>query len=233
MFALPPLPPPLLVEHEGIIVVRDDLLPGGTKRRALPAFLDDQHDEYVYASPVYGHAQIALAYLAQDVGVKASIFCAKRKEWHELTKEAADLGALIHEVPNGYLRVVQARAREHCEQHRGAKLLPFGLNDPAFIEALAVVALELPVWPTEVWTAVGSGVLTRALQIAWPKAKFCGVRVGASSNAGLAYVYAAPEVYEQSARILPPFPSCSNYDAKVWRFIKEYAAPGALFWNVA
>ena len=31
----------------------------------------------------------------------------------------------------------------------------------------------------------------------------------------------------------PPFPSCSNYDATAWRFVKAYARQGALFWNVA
>jgi hypothetical protein len=46
-------------------------------------------------------------------------------------------------------------------------------------------------------------------------------------------LYAAPEKFEQDAKVKPPFPSCSNYDAKAWRFIQEYARPGALFWNVA
>jgi len=43
----------------------------------------------------------------------------------------------------------------------------------------------------------------------------------------------APEKFEQDARLRPPFPSCSNFDAKAWRFVRQRAAPGALFWNVA
>ena len=37
----------------------------------------------------------------------------------------------------------------------------------------------------------------------------------------------------ENKKFLPPFPSAPNYDAKAWRFIKEYASDGAYFWNVA
>jgi hypothetical protein len=46
-------------------------------------------------------------------------------------------------------------------------------------------------------------------------------------------VYRAPERFEDEALEPPPFPSCSNYDAKAWRFIRRHAEAGALFWNVA
>lgn len=225
------LPDPILVEHNGFLVVRDDLLPGGTKRRALHV-LFDHRTEYVYASPVYGFAQVALAHAAVDYNKRATVFCAKRGLQHERTREAARLGAVIHEVPNGYLNVVKARARTYCEQ-TGAKLLPFGLDDPCFIHALAEVARQLPVTPTEVWSVCGSGVLSRALQLAWPEARFFGVRVGIEPSAGRATLFRALEEFEQPARVRPPFPSTDNYDSKAWGFVKRYATPGALFWNVA
>ncbi len=225
------LPDPIILEHEGFQVVRDDLLPGGTKRRAIPVFFDE-HYEYVYASPVYGYAQVALAYACRDYGYRATIFCAKRKTYAPLTKHALEIGATIIEVPYGYLNVVQARAREHCRS-TGAKLLPFGLDDPMFIQVLADVAATLSVTPKEVWSVVGSGVLTRALQMAWPTATFYGVRIGAYSDAGLATVMLASEAYEKPAQYAPPFPSCLNYDAKAWVFMKKHASPNALFWNVA
>ena len=225
------LPDPVIEMHEGFMVVRDDILPGGTKRRAIHALFDDR-PEYVYASPVYGYAQVALAHAARDHGREATIFCAKRKEHAPLTKQAIAAGATVIEVPHGYLSVVTARAREYCKTVN-AKLLPFGLDDPLFIEALAAVVRQMDVAPFEVWTACGSGALTRALQLAWPAARFVGVKVGSAPNAGRAEVIAAPERYEQPAYFLPPFPSCPNYDAKVWRFMKANARPGALFWNVA
>lgn len=226
------LPAPVIVNHDGFLVVRDDLLPGGTKRRALHVLFDDRA-EYVYASPVYGYAQVALAYAARDAGRRAAVFCAERKVWAPLTEEAARQGALIYEVPHGYMSVVRARARAYCAE-RGACLLPFGLDDPKFIAALAEIALNLvPTPPAEVWCVAGSGVLTRALQAAWPEASHNVVRVGAVPDAGKARVFPAPEKYEQSAKVLPPFPACLNYDAKLWRFVQQHASPGALVWNVA
>jgi hypothetical protein len=211
-------------------VVRDDMLPGGTKRRAIHV-LFDEHETYAYASPVYGYAQLALAYAARDHGKKAVVFCAKRKEHHQLTIEAAAAGATIYEVENGYLSVVKARAREYCHYH-GWSLLPFGLDDPRFVNALAEVARRLPITPAEVWSITSSGTLTRALQLAWPDAKFYGVRVGAEPDAGSATVYRAAEKFERPSKTPPPFPSCPNYDAKLWSFVKQHASPGALVWNV-
>lgn len=225
------LPAPIITLHDHISVVRDDLLPGGTKRRAMHVFFDD-HPEYVYASPVYGYAQIALAYACRDYGKSATIFCAKRKTYAPLTVQAIEAGARIIDVPMGFLSHVSAKARQYCETTPGAKLLPFGLDDPAFISALADVARALPVTPTEVWSITSSGVLTRALQLAWPNAKFYGIRVGAKPDAGKAEVIFAPERFEQAAQKPPPFPSSLHYDAKAWRFVRTLAMPGALFWNV-
>jgi len=225
------LPEPTIAEHGGVLVVRDDLLPGGTKRRALPVLLGAA-SEYVYASPVYGYAQVALAHVAREAGKRATIFCAQRGRRHARTEEAVAAGARIVEVPYGYLSVVRARARAYCAV-TGAQLLPFGLDTPAFLDALAAVARRLPVRPREVWCVAGSGVLTRALQRAWPAARFFAVQVGAVPAAGAAAVLIAPERFEGDAREPPPFPSCSNYDAKAWRFVRRQAAPGALFWNVA
>jgi hypothetical protein len=227
------LPAPRIVEHEGFQVVRDDLLPGGTKRRAMHVFFENDHDEYVYASPVQGYAQVALAYAARDFGKQAVVFCAKRNSYAPLTVEAINAGAVVHEVPMGFLSVVQARTREYCATRPYARLLPFGLDDAHFILALAEVARALPVTPTEVWSITSSGVLTRSLQLAWPKALFYGVRVGAEPDAGSAIVLNAPEDFAKPAKIKPPYPSCINYDAKLWRFVKQYASPGALIWNVA
>jgi hypothetical protein len=43
-------PAPIIKEHEGVLVVRDDLYPGGTKARFLGMLFSDV-EEVVYASP--------------------------------------------------------------------------------------------------------------------------------------------------------------------------------------
>lgn len=231
----------LLIERRGdLLVVRDDLMPGGTKARVLSVLFDQEHREYVYASPVQGYAQVALAYCAKAAGVYARVFCAHREQKHPRTLEAQAAGAIITEVKPGYLSQVQKAAADYCAQTTGllaegsaAKLLPFGLDDERFIAALASVARQLPITPDQVWTVAGSGVLSRALQRAWPKAEFFAIQIGHAPNVGRATLLKAPERFENDALEPPPFPSCSNYDAKAWQFVTKHAKPGALFWNVA
>lgn len=225
------IPDPIIEEIEGVLVVRDDLIPGGTKVRAVDALMNGK-DEYVYASPASGYAQIALAIGCAAKGKQATIFTAKRNEMHKRTAEAKANGAKIVQVPHGYLTNVQAKARAYAEL-TGACLLPFGFDSEEIRDALADVALSLRIHPKEVWTVAGSGTLSRALQAAWPLASFYAVRIGRKPDAGRAQVLDAPEEFERDAIEPPPFPSCSNYDAKAWRFIKLHASPGALFWNVA
>jgi hypothetical protein len=68
---------------------------------------------------------------------------------------------------------------------------------------------------------------------AWPDAELQVVQVGAVPDVSGAVVHKAPEKFAQAARLKPPFPSCSNYDAKACQFVRLFAKPGALFWNVA
>jgi hypothetical protein len=223
---------PILIEQDGLLVVRDDLYPGGTKARILPRLFRADVAEYVYASPAQGYAQVALAYAAKACGKRATIFVAQRAVLHPRTAEAEAAGARIVQVPVGYLTVVSARARAYCAVS-GATLLPFGLDTPEFARGLCDLARTLPIVPREVWTVAGSGALTRALQAAWPKAAFVAIRVGAACEVGRARLLQAPEAFDRPAQHPPPFPSCTNYDAKAWRFLQTQARPGALFWNVA
>jgi hypothetical protein len=123
-----PAPTPRLIEHDGVLVVRDDLFPGGTKARLLGALFNGA-DEVVYASPAEGSAQTALAIVARRLGKRATIFVARRAKPHPRTMEAAKLGAQVISIAPGYLSVVQARAREYCNR-TGARLMPFGADMP-------------------------------------------------------------------------------------------------------
>jgi hypothetical protein len=103
-------PAPVIIKHDGVLVVRDDLFTGGTKARFLSATFDGA-DEVAYASPAEGGAQVALATVARRLGKRAIIFVARRATPHPRTIEAAKLGAKVVAVAPGYLSVVQARAR--------------------------------------------------------------------------------------------------------------------------
>lgn len=225
---------PIITEHEGISVVRDDLFPGGTKARFLPALFEGA-DEVVYASPAEGGAQTALAQVAADLGKRATIFIAKRQEPHPRALMAKALGAKVLQVSPGYLTVVQARAAAYAEA-RGARLVPFGADMPEAIEAIAAAARSTGLKPDEVWCASGSGVLARGLAKAWPEARRHVVQVGRELNAGDvagAQIHISPLKFGQRAKISPPFPSDPHYDAKAWQIAKARRGAGlVIFWNV-
>lgn len=227
--------PPLRVDEiEGFQVVRDDLVLGGTKRRALDRLIGSiDADELIYGTPAYGFAQIALAASCRAAGKRATVVVAGRKHRHPRTQLAEQLGAEIVEVEKGgYLTVIQKRARDLAAE-RGAYLVPFGMEDELFIAAMAEIARGLPgPPPAEVWCVAGSGVLSRALQRAWPDAAHHAVQIGKEPEVGAARLWVAPEKFEDPAGDPPPWPSCDNYDAKAWRFLREHAQPGALFWNL-
>lgn len=232
------LPKPIVSEHEGIKVVRDDFLDGGTKRRAFSFYIQSvDADEFVYASPRFGYAQLSLAYICKDLGKKATVFVPKGERYW-LTNEAEKLGAKIIEVPLGYLRVINKAARDYVVSTSRAHLIPFGGDHPLIIQGIQKTALSLDIEPPkEVWTVMSSGVLSRGLQLAWPDAKVYGVKIGHGTThkeRGRAITFDSIYKFEQECKEpeRPPFPSSLNYDAKCWSFIKEHASNGALFWNV-
>lgn len=230
--------PPLLVNHLGVSVVRDDQFPGGTKAR-FAAELWQDCDEIVYASPAEGGAQTALATVAAQIGKRATIFIAKRKAPHDRALMAKRLGAKVIQVSPGYLSVVRRRAAEYCEARR-AKLLPFGLHVECAGERIAAAAASTGLQPREVWCVAGSGVLSRGLHRAWPDARFFCVQIGRDLSPQDvppgAEVIVSPLRFEQPERAEVPFPSDPHYDAKGWVALmasrSESERAGVVFWNV-
>jgi hypothetical protein len=229
------LPAPVIIEHEGVLVVRDDLFPGGTKARFLGVLFNGA-EEVVYASPAEGGAQVALATVARSVSKRVTIFVARRAKPHPRTIEASNLGAKIVSIAPGYLSVVQSRAREYCAQ-TGARLMPFGGDMPEAVGVIAAAARATGIKPDEVWCASGSGVLARGLAAAWPNARRHAVQVGRTLTqrdvAGAA-IHVHPAPFGREARNRPPFPSDAGYEAKAWELMMSRKGRGrVVFWNVA
>ncbi|WP_299373124.1 hypothetical protein [uncultured Kiloniella sp.] len=222
---------PVIEFYNNIAVVRDDLVPGGTKSRfLLPYFKNSEANEFIYATPAEGGAQVAIAICAYQAAKEATLFVAKRKKRSIYTQQAASYGAKIVEISPGYLNVVQAKAKQYAEE-RGAKLIPFGLQWQEAITAISNVGKQIDFDPEEVWCACGSGVLSTALKAAFPKAKIKAVQVGRDSDLA-AYQY--DRDFSQKARTTPPFPSNPHYDAKAWEICTANNNRGkVLFWNVA
>jgi len=233
-----PLPPPIVEEHEGFLIVRDDLIGGGSKMRFADYLIRSQPEikEWVYgSSPATGYAQISLARLCTKYDKKAVIFMADRavEKRHPYQLQAIQEGAIMNWVPNGMLSVTEKRARDYVSDNpTSRRLLPIGFDDPTVIASIIRVAQSMDVSPSEVWTVGSSGTLTRGLQLAWSDAEFHCVRVGHTGTYGRAKIYKSSYAFNKPTKVLPPFPSAPTYDAKAWEFMLEHASPGALFWNV-
>lgn len=227
-------------QHNSIYVLRDDLLPGGTKSTFLGELLPPGRSCYVYASPVYGAMQIALAQYCTSRGLKAVIFCAKRNVPHPNTIKAKEAGALVFQVPHGYLTHVQAKAKQFASDNHG-EYIAWGANYPAAINAISArmrsVTTELGFEPDEVYCAVGSGTLLKGIHAGTDKARIVGVSVGAGFNEKLSSrvsIIQYPKKFEVECKAKAPFPSSKNYDLKAWEVcLKNFdESKKTLFWNV-
>ncbi len=241
-----PLPPPHVEQHEGFWVVRDDMVLGGSKRRALPACFTEEHDEYVFCAPAVGAAQLALALACADLGKKATVVTAKRKQRHPYTGLAVLYGANLIEASPGRLNQVEKIGRDYCAKS-GALRIPLGLADPRVEERMEEMARELAeaaeaedIGLTNVWCGAGAGMLARALARGFPSCRIHAVAVGRVPKADDlppgCELHVAPEKFEQPAKLPPPWPSAHHYDAKIWQFARgtsEDARPRHLIWNVA
>lgn len=250
-----PNPAPLVVEHEVIHVVRDDLLEVGTKARAADYLIGyaPEHQnvkEWVYASPATGYAQVSLSYVCKRYGKKAVIFNAKRQasRYTEFQKRGMSYGGIYHHIDNGMYSVVNARARDYVNVDPvNRRLLPMGLNSPYALACL-IKTMRSILWvkkPQTIWSVFSSGTLTRALQLSFPQAVVHAVHAGGhTGNYGQAHMHTLNMRFDQKVKkaYLPPFPSPPSYDAKAWMVMKQWyennphtfeADKPIMFWNVA
>jgi hypothetical protein len=231
---------PIIKDHYGIKVVRDDLLPGGTKSILLASIDNPEINEFVYASPVYGGFQIAISMYCKSVGKRATIFCAKRNIMHPNTLKCIERGATIIEVPYGYLSVVEKKAREYCADNPAIHKIVFGAStdeNKQLIKNRVLAAIKtLGQEPDEIWCAVGSGTLISGILLAVSeKVKVFGVQVGADfkESAKNLTIIKYPKSFDKESKLKIEFPSMPNYDLKAFETCLQQRGGGlVLFWNV-
>lgn len=68
----------------------------------IPYFLQNPSQEFIYVTRVTGSAQATLAYSAKLTGKDITLFMAKMRPRHPLTKKALSFGTVkLIEVPGG------------------------------------------------------------------------------------------------------------------------------------
>jgi hypothetical protein len=128
------------------------------------------------------------------------------------------------------------KAAADWAKENGAFFVPLGLRHELVTAGIVKVASKIPA-PEEVYVAISTGVLSRALQIAWPKAKFNCVAVARNLKAGelgRAQVISEPLDFQDAEKPenLPPFPTVNTYDGKVYKYVPKYSGRDIIFWNV-
>lgn len=244
--------------HRSIYVVRDDLLPAGTKQRAILPLLRDLEGKGIrhltYSSPFAGFAQVALAYGCQALSLQCTLFCEKDpgqagKKTHAFTELAARHGAkivLVDSLAEGEERAEALARSGHAHK------IPLGFHcrefqehfQAAITESLETIRRELGHTPERAWLPIGSGTLAHAFRQATPtqvQLHCVDVHVLHASDLRIQrlrafpnlYYYSAQENFPERAERPPPIPSNLHYDAKIWAFVSELARDGDLWWNVA
>lgn len=230
---------PLKIEqYKDTYVVRDDLINGGTKRRAMS--LIPSVSGMIYPSPAWGGAAVAMSYECKDRGIPCSIFYPKRNRLTARQNLVRSNGARIMQVPFGRLNVIKSHAKKY-EKESGHYLVRWGGGNDAN-KAIKEVAVELKKQIASeqidsLWCASGSGTLISALSEILDIPCY-GVIVGyglkASDFPRVKKFYKHPLDFSQQTSYSPPFPSCKHYDAKAYEIMQFRRKKGekTIFWNV-
>ena len=228
-------PPPKLIEHEGVQVIRDDLIVGTKSRGGDLLCHKMQGDKIVYCQPRTGLAGVSILDAAAHHGKKTVLFMPSSKEISHHQACCIERGAevifeRIAAMPN--LRLYAQRWADR----NGGTFIPLGLKHELTTAAIVHAASTLPE-PDEVYVAISTGVLSRALQIAWPNARFTCVAVARNlqaGEAGHAEVISEPLPFTtpEKKQNLPPFPSIATYDSKLWKYIPKDGKKVRYMWNV-
>ena len=229
---------PIVTTHDGIRVVRDDYLVGSKVRGGdcLISSLPDSIDTIVYVQPRTGLAGVSILDVAKRHNKKVMLFMpsSKKISHHQACCIERGCDYSFHRIaamPN--LNLI---AKKWADERPNAFFVPLGLKHERVTAGIVKTASSIPE-PEEVYTATSTGVLTRALQIAWPNAKFTSVCVSRNMKAGElgnATPISEPLAFTASEKTenLPPFPNIDTYDGKVWKYIPKNSGRDILFWNV-
>lgn len=225
------LPSPVIERHGDFYVCRDDLLDGGTKRRALINYLPVFNSaHFFYAGTIFGSGGWALAEACNDLELDCTLLLASndyRPQWTDKFSKQIEWHAPI--TVAALYDICRLKAAE-----TGGIALPLGFDDPIFKNSMVKTLKETDVNPSEIWMSCVSGTLVNAAQAAWQAKPMNAVCVAKNhGELGTAKKYQAAEKYHQFSRDIPPYPSNIFSDAKIWSFARQFALKDALIWNTS
>ena len=256
-FSPPPVVTQLAHREKRFFVVREDLLPGGTKQRAAGALLQALSQRgfthFIYASPFAGFAQVALSYVCAQLGLKCTLFVESIPgtlgEVHEFTSLAARYGANIR-MQSTLLEAEKSASMFAQNAGTHTYKIPLGFDCAEFKKSMrteiekawASILEQLPQAPKKVWLPVGSGTLANIFAslidvgincVDVHVLKPCDSRLQRLTEFPNIKYYSSNLAFAEPATEIPDVPSNLHYDAKLWEFIAIHGQDGDLWWNVA
>jgi hypothetical protein len=231
-----PNPKPVVETYDGVRVVRDDLLVGSKVRGGDCLISNIKEDTLVYVQPRTGLAGVSILDVAKRHNKRVKLFMPSSKKISHHQACCIERGAEVEFHRIAAMPNLNIIAKKFAEENEGHAFIPLGLKHPLVTAGFVKVASQIPE-PEEVWTVISTGVLHRALQIAWPNAKFHAVAVARNlkeGETGHGNIISAPEDFTQAIKEeeMPPFPTVATYDGKAWRYIPKNSGRDILFWNV-
>lgn len=238
------------VKHGEITVIRDDLLLGGTKSRAVLPFIDyfkkQGFNHFVYASPFCGYAQIAIANACKELDVRCSIYA----ECDPITQEVSDYSLKIKDICDIYLySSLNAAQNAIPKNNKYSFNIPLGLDHYSYAYFMHIELMKISNELGKIrniWTSVGTGSFMRSLRNAFSReTKICGLDIHVlpiddhrlkilQLLFNIEYI-SANENFSEKRQLGSSLPAPSNdyYDAKVWNWVNQFGKNGDIWWNIA
>jgi hypothetical protein len=238
------------VNYGSVNVIRDDMLEGSTKQRALYEWIKSYKDtkEFVYAGPDNGHGQLSISIICNALSKKTTLFLqSSTGKNSDLVDRSIKHGAKVY-LYTDRLRNVVNEARKYVARTPGSLFIPLGVDTTEY-QRLMVKSIKSS-FPDDIvvkrmWVTVGSANLLKSLSVVFPDTEFIIVRVGKKVyldeypdlESRIVATYDATTKYKFSHNVkesdAPPYPSSKTYDAKMWAYILNDAKDGDFVWNAA
>lgn len=225
------LNPPIVIEDINIDgktlhIVRDDLLIAGTKQRMVEGIGRSlsRGKKYIYAGPCSGVAQVALALIGSYYKLDITYIT---KVLTDLSLKAMTFGlkfVISNSVTTTY---------NECMDTGNYIALPLGLKgfETQLGESIKASMQGRSGLEGRVWCVIGTGTLEQSIRLASNGlATTIKVQVGYDNKDA---THVVDLQYLDHARIMPPYPSISTYDAKLWELVLQHSQDGDFVWNVA
>ena len=234
---------PVVEEYGNKYILRADLAPGGLKAfGGEKVIAEAKSDTFVYVAPRQGHAPDAIAAIAKRYNKKCVFFmpASKTVSDHQGALFAYD-NVDVRFFKTAAMPMINGYAKKWALE-RGYTYIPFGFKGTPTVTAGLVnmcknVSESLGHDPSEIYCAVSTGTMIRALQIGWPDATPYGVAVARNIHKGErgdAILEAATMPFLKRTPVADemPCPTTGAYDAKAWKIFDNNGKPGSIFINV-